>query len=234
MPRYINDDQLPIRARKIMKKLSKKEFWDLMFDFAKNHDSYNEISSNYNIYDDNGGYTILSIILSKCESVNLDKNTINIDSENMTCDKNLTFGDDIVGTPMLGLQSINDEFSFFGFELGGDWEYPAFGIIYYDGDDFRVYYPHCGNPINLDFKCAFGSEFIDWTNPIQVQKYAKIYSKVFAANPKRGIFYTDVLEDEEGLMDLYKMKYDMDIDDSTFGFNWDLIKEDILKMFVLR
>ncbi len=234
MPRYFNDDKMPKRPKRIMKKLSREDFWDLMFKTASKYDSYGEISYPYDIDEDDGGYTILSILLSQCESVRLDLRMIDVDGENLTCSYDDVFGDTVVGKPMLGLQTINDEFTFFGFQMGGDWEYPVFAIIYYNGQDFHIYFPSCGNTVNLDFKCAFGSEYLDANNVYKVQKITDMYSKVVSAHPNRGTFDASMFEDTDRLSEIYGMKYDMDLNPSNYGFNWDLIRQDILNMFVVR
>lgn len=223
MKRYINDDKMPKRPRKIMSKISKEELWKKMCEFVGKELSYNEENS----------YTVLTKILHDCETVQIDMSTINVDRENLTCVSECYFGDNIVGDAMLGIQSINDEYTFFGFEQGGDWEYPVFIMIYYDGEKLRAYIPSCGNVVNLDFHCALGSEKIDWDNEIRIQKYMDIYSKVVAENPDMGDISRDDLEDGSNLERYYKMKYGMEEDSDDFGFNWELIEKDIKAMFKL-
>lgn len=232
MTRYINDDKMPKRPKRVMNKVSKEELWKKMcesvgmYHFSEWKDEY---MSEFTAHD------ILRKILHEYDSVKIDMKSIQVDSENLTCDMNDTFGDDIVGTPMLGLQTINNEYTFFGFELGGDWEYPVFAILYYDGELIRAYIPSCGNVVNLDFNCALGSEIdLDRRDEIKFNKFTELYSNIFANNPKRGIFYTDILEDGEQLEACYQMKYDLDVNPENLGYNWKLIQMDIQKMFKIR
>lgn len=233
MNRYINDDKMPKRPRRVMTKISKNELWRKMCE-SVNLMEFSEWNDSYMI-EEFTCYNVLEKILHECESVFIDMKTIQVDSENITCTMDNTFGDDVVGTPMLGLQTINNDYTFFGFEIGGDWEYPLFAIIYYDGEKIRAYIPNCGNVVNLDFNCALGSELgVSREEESKFKKMTEIYSKVFAENPKRGIFYTDILEDGEQLEACYQMKYDLDVNPENFGFNWKLIQMDIQKMFILK
>lgn len=233
MKRYINDDKMPARARKVMKKIPKEELWKLMSDFAEGYDKPNDINKGYEMEGDYIGCSVLKILVTECESVRADFSAINVDTGNIACSNDSFFGDNVVGSPMLGLQSASDGYTFFGFECGGDWEYPIFGIIYYDGAKLRAYIPSCGNVVNLDFHCALGSEKIDWDNEIKVQKYMDIYSKVAAENPDRGNISREDLEDDSNLEKYYMMKYGMEEEPDSFGYNWELIEKDIRAMFKL-
>lgn len=185
---YINEDKMPTKARRAVQKTTKEELWDLMFDYAKSHDKYCGIDENYDFEEDDCGITVLENILRESEYANADLNQINVDMENMTCDSDSEYGKSVAGENLLNLQD-NGKFAFFGFQLGGDWEYPVYAMVYYDGERLRVYYPTCGNPINVKYRCAYGSE------------------------PNEEIDKTDW-------------------DAPDFGFNWNLIAEDIEKTFV--
>ena len=41
-------------------------------------------------------------------------------------------------------------FCWLGINAGGDWEYPVFFIVYYDGKEFRAYSPKVGNVFNIN------------------------------------------------------------------------------------
>lgn len=43
------------------------------------------------------------------------------------------------------------------FLVGGDWEYPVFMMLYWDGKDFRCYIPTYGNTFDPKEKVAYGS-----------------------------------------------------------------------------
>ena len=47
--------------------------------------------------------------------------------------------------------------TFFGFLLGGDWEFPVYFIIYWDGKELRAYIPTDGQWYDVKGKCAYGS-----------------------------------------------------------------------------
>ncbi len=209
--RYINDDKLVRNPRKVMAKITKEELWDLMIENAdksftemrKEHGD-NSSRENPNFKTDNKKIVVEFALVK----INIDIHHINVDDENLTYELDDSFGDDIVGTPLLGLQEI-DGYTFFGFEIGGDWEYPIFGIIYYDGKNLRGYYPSCGNMINLDFKCAFGSEEEYESEEYEEDEYFDL-----------------------DLSEIYYSKYNL-ISDNC-GYNWELIEKDIKSMFVLR
>ena len=211
--RYINDDKLPKKPKSIMEKITKEELWDLMIknadeSFTNLRKEHGENSQRENPDFRTGNEEIVfRFALLKCKA---DMRMIKVNDENFTYDVNECFGNDVVGTPLLGLQEI-DGYTFFGFEMGGDWEYPIFGIIYYDGENLRGYYPYCGNMINLDFKTAFGSE---------------------------EDFENDEYEEDEyydlELSEIYASKYNLSSEDKNYGFNWELIEKDIKAYFELR
>lgn len=59
---------------------------------------------------------------------------------------------------IVGVHTLPNGFTFFGFVAGGDWEIPLFYIIYWDGVRFRAYIPTDGNHFNTDTMTAYGSE----------------------------------------------------------------------------
>ena len=58
----------------------------------------------------------------------------------------------------LDLQTI-DGITFCGVITGGDWEWPLYEILYWDGTRIRPYIPIRGNLVNPYVPCAFGSEY---------------------------------------------------------------------------
>ena len=123
---------------------------------------------------------------------------------------------------MYGLQTLSNGLTFLGFTTSGDEQIPAFGIIYYDGNNLRLYFPSYGNYVNLDFNCALGSEW-DYDNEENVEKKYR----------KLGIWDEDneyLFEYGEPRWDaLYCAKYGLDscgcdIDDDA---TWSAMKMDI-------
>jgi hypothetical protein len=90
-------------------------------------------------------------------------------------DENYEFRDDSPGYPYSGLLSYQriGDLTFLGCQAGGDWEYPVFFIIYYDGKQLRAYIPSKGNCWNRKTKSAYGNndddpdqdEVPDFTEP---------------------------------------------------------------------
>lgn len=58
---------------------------------------------------------------------------------------------------LVGVQSIGG-IPFLGCLAGGDWEIPIYFIVYWDGEDFRAYFPRNGNTINWKSKAAYGND----------------------------------------------------------------------------
>jgi len=59
---------------------------------------------------------------------------------------------------IIGLNTLSNGLTFLGVEMGGDWEYPIFFIIYWDGKKIRGYIPKNGNIWNTDNKMAYGND----------------------------------------------------------------------------
>lgn len=127
-----------------------------------------------------------------------------------------------VGNHLMGMHTLDNGLTFFGFAVGGDWGLPVYMIIYSDGKTLRLYTPSCGNSVNLDFKCALGSEDVNCND---ADKIVKKYKKL-------GIYPGDekFLMDSEGPAVTYLAKYDISEDaffDGFVPYNWDAIKRDI-------
>ncbi|MFA5071067.1 MAG: hypothetical protein WC511_01700 [Candidatus Pacearchaeota archaeon] len=82
--------------------------------------------------------------------------TVNFDCENVSLE------------PFYKMTSYRGKFhtlesglTFLGVFAGGDWEFPVFFIIYWDGTILRAYIPSEGNPYNKQTKCAFGNDDSD-------------------------------------------------------------------------
>lgn len=59
---------------------------------------------------------------------------------------------------LMGYTTLSNGMTFLGMEAGGDWEYPVFFIIYWDGKKLRGYVPMEGNPWNTTTKQAYGND----------------------------------------------------------------------------
>jgi len=91
--------------------------------------------------------------------------------------ENYEFTDDEANS-LAGFHTLNNGFTFLGGFGGGDWEWPVFFIIYWDGKQLRGYIPVCGNTFNADLNAAFGSEeesdkYEDWVAKVEAKLYPK-------------------------------------------------------------
>lgn len=90
------------------------------------------------------------------------------DCENLDDDKEYVYDmkkggytDKLTNDPMnkvMGYNTLPNGLTFRGFSAGGDWEYPVFWIVYWDGSKLRGYVPEQGNPWNTDTKEAYGND----------------------------------------------------------------------------
>lgn len=214
---YINEDKMPQKAKRKAKKVSKEEFLRFMQEEAKKEaeeygDEINEDDSEDMLY----------YLVKYNVEIDHDIN-IAFDTENFTTSIEDCFGDNIVREPLLGFHELDNGFMFWGFEAGGDWEYPVFGIVYHDGKRLRGYIPLCGNTVNTDFMCAFGSEEFEYLSRDEQDEYLKKY--------KKYSFDEDEVRKTDGASKLYAMKYGLKYESKDFGFNWELIEQDI-KTFI--
>ena len=122
--------------------------------------------------------------------------------------------DNDAGNLLTGMYTLKNGFTFYGAFISVDGgPNCAFVIIYFDGKKLRAYTPTYGNTVNVDFNCILGGEAdcdADW-DEIE-RKYRKL-----------GIWNDDLCED--GLHVMYLEKYNLDED--TFYYNWDAIRQDI-------
>jgi hypothetical protein len=63
---------------------------------------------------------------------------------------------------LTGWQVHPNGLPFLGVQAGGDWEYPVFFIVYWDGKKLRGYIPKDGNIWNTDTKKAYGNDDTSW------------------------------------------------------------------------
>jgi hypothetical protein len=67
-------------------------------------------------------------------------------------------GRDYVSRNFLGFQTLDNGLTFLGVNAGGDWEYPVYFIVYFDGQKLRGYVPTDGNVWNTDTMMAYGND----------------------------------------------------------------------------
>ena len=217
--KFINDHvKLPRPGRKAPR-ISKDELRHKLLEFGEKHEL--DIVDDGALIDDMT-YLAEEILFSRL--VDKDLKFAN-EPENISAEMCETFGNNI-GTPLLGLQTLPNGFTFLGVEGGADWGEPMFYVMYWDGKTIRVYIPTYGNMVNLDTKTAFGLESegdVDLDNLIN--KYRKL-----------GLFtrscedvYFDI--DSQEWMDMYAKRYGLD--STNFAFCWEAIQEDIMSRIIV-
>lgn len=65
---------------------------------------------------------------------------------------------------IVGFRTLSNGLTYLGIVAGGDWEFPVFLIVYWDGKQLRGYVPKSGNPWNTDSKKAYGNDYGDKEN----------------------------------------------------------------------
>lgn len=91
---------------------------------------------------------------------------VEFDTENYNMGENSRF--DEKDKAIFGYHTLDNGLTFLGIAAGGDWEYPVFFIVYWDGKKCRGYVPTEGNPWNTKTKRAYGNdEGADFANARQ-------------------------------------------------------------------
>ena len=98
------------------------------------------------------------------ERIAKDLGKVDFDGENQNWD------DDGQPDNWHGFQMIGD-LPVLGASAGGDWEWPVYFIIYWDGKRLRGYIPKQGNMWNFDTKCALGND--EYADPRFLHKIVK-------------------------------------------------------------
>ena len=86
-------------------------------------------------------------------TISKDLSKINFDGENILGWSKSELNDH----EELGLHTLSNGLTFYGFEIGGDWEFPVYVIIYFDGKELRGYIPTKGNVFDKKYKQAYGN-----------------------------------------------------------------------------
>lgn len=223
MPRFINDDVKLKHGGRKAARIDKLELGRLMLEKAMVYgdnfygEDFDGVDETW-YCDAHHSHRIIHALFYNDPAIKAD-NKFNVDGENnyVYDDEDYEPAEGDIGEHLMGMQTLDNGLTFYGFMAGGDWEFPVFMIIYYDGKKLRGYTPSYGNSVNLDFKSAIGSER-SWVD-VNEDKIIKEYKKL-------GIYRGDEdFEDGESLPELYFEKYELDID--TAGVNWNAIKQDI-------
>lgn len=151
---YVNmNDKLIKKGGRNAVKISEEFLLNKLFELHKKSSDSSEYENIQQFVDSNVSYYAL-LENNKIEN---DLSKIQFDGENY-CTSKEDYWRDEEKDNLLGINTLNNGLTFLGCIAGGDWEYPVFFIIYWDGKSLRGYIPSYGNCINLDFKTAFGSE----------------------------------------------------------------------------
>lgn len=141
------------------------------------------------------------------------------------------------GSPIMGIHALDNGLTFLGFYAGGDWEYPVYSIIYWDGVQLRGYTPKEGNIYNPLIKCAFGSEceLVDFKgkyvekHPDMTEERMNALKNIFdktISNQEDKEAIEKILEKSDDQEEMYEELSDC-INGSDIEFNWSLLEEDI-------
>lgn len=114
-------------------------------------------------------------------------------SENITCNAD-TFGRGQENA-IVGFHQLDNQFAFLGVEAGGDWQYPVFFIVYWDGKSLRGYIPKNGNSWNTATMEAYGNN---------AEKDAQNAKKRFKVDD-----YEDLVRDHAAILNDIKKKIGM-------------------------
>lgn len=84
-------------------------------------------------------------------------------------------GEDYDPREIMGIRTLPNGLTYRGIMAGGDWEYPVFWIVYWDGKRLRGYVPTDGNPYNTDTMEAYGNNPESDGRNIR-KRYPELYS----------------------------------------------------------
>lgn len=210
----INMDKRLIRVggRKSVE-ITEDELLDIIFDVHQKEEPDDYENEDKEYFDESD----VNLSILKCVSkLEKDLSKIRFDSENFNCCNN-----DEPESNLIGLHTLENGLTFLGGMAGGDWEIPVFIIIYWDGSSLRGYIPMYGNTIDLDFKCAFGSE--EDTSISNIEKTLKKYG-----------FPGDSTDDiPNNFYEIYAKAQGIDKTNNKIVVNFDAIKEDIINRIQL-
>lgn len=209
---YINmNDKLIKNGGRSAVKVSSEFLLDKLFELHKKSED-SDYANLKEFKDNNVDY----YILLENKKIEKDLSKFNFDGENYTTSKEDYWKHE---ETLLGINTLENGLTFLGCIAGGDWEYPVFFIIYWDGKALRGYIPTYGNCVNLDFKTAFGSE----------GEYEDLDEEVILKKPK----YNDYDRKKDDLSSYY-LKCEGLTEDDDPDINWDAVKKDIENRIIIK
>lgn len=211
--RFVNDDVKLKHGGRNAVKISKDDLWKKIVARAMAIGEDIDEDDEDDGYDGENAWRFINAIVY-CDSVISKDIKFNVDAENILTPED---GDD----DYLGMHTLSNGLTYYAIEMGGDWEIPVFIIIYWDGKKLRAYIPSYGNLVNLDCKCAFGSE----DNEVDDEKAEKLLKKY----KKLGIEPED--PDDIDWSELYCQMYGETRDGAEF--NYEAMIEDIKARIVV-
>lgn len=145
MPRYFTE------------KITKEELADKVWAAWKEHPDFDLDEGGMAGPGCIGNDALIIDYASLTPTISSDLRKVHFDTENMT-DKgyNLRPGSD--EEKYMGLTTLENGLTYLGVSAGGDWEWPVFFAIYWDGKKLRGYIPEDGNPWNTDTNMAYGND----------------------------------------------------------------------------
>ena len=103
-----------------------------------------------------GSFDTDNVVSLYNEVTYLYKQEIEVDSENISSEDIFIIEENSKEKEMFGFFEVNN-FPVFGFNLGGDWETPVYGVFVSDGKQIYSYIPLCGNSYNPKYFSAYGN-----------------------------------------------------------------------------
>lgn len=251
MERFINDDIL-IMFRKTVPAITEDELKRKLCDAVRAHcddSDYQDYLDNIECFSDDKvdeedplpwGHAV-SMLLNCSDKIRHDKD-IDVDHENIALDWSdwdTHYSGTAEPAKYLGVHTING-FTFCGVETGGDWEYPIFVILYWDGSDIHAYIPKRGNTVNMDTMTAFGSESdtlgnLCWHTDEYFSERGK---KLLAKYENSGIYVaeSDDVYDDFFWSELYIRQYGYKLNKNGYvdvPFNWEAMMSEIHECFTV-
>lgn len=229
MSKFINmDRKLLKKGGRTAVKISQEEFLKKIYDVHLKNELY--LNCDVKSFSDFSDYEIDYIAFTENPKIEKDLSKIMFCNEDYLISKREILESNEADYPynLVGINTLENGFTFLGCIVGGDWEEPLFHIIYWDGKSFRGYIPAYGNIYNLDFKTAFGSE-------CDSDNYDEIIEKKYA-----NIKDDDYVEDKITQEYLKRQPgYDYDAGEEkkdcfTINFNWDALREDIMSRIIVK
>lgn len=197
-------------------KITTDELREKVFAFMKKNPNYAKEFENGKTPK---GYKVASFFGYAHEKVKEDISKIFFDFENSESDDEYK-GDKKDPESFMGLHTLDNGFTFWGMWAGGDWEYPVFFIVYWDGKGLRGYIPEDGNAFNKVFRTAYGSE-----GEKDVEIKASHRKKFIEMFPDHADKINEIFNEEDyDVLPEYTRDW---AEEDGIDFEWDKIEADI-------